>query len=438
VSTTNHKAAASCARSAKVIDPEEMERLSHVVARLGSDAMLIDRDNRSFGCVPIAVAVRSGSCFAVKLADNMVGIDADTSRAVHWVRNSLIDQLARLKIPSVVLNSGRPGHLHLFALVPDSNLKQEIEVAARFAGCDVRTGQRIRPPLSPHRLGFPVSLVTPLNPAEALSALSSISKRKSLAVRYRRPSERIFALLKNGDCDHRYHSRSEVIQAIALAAVNQGYSEEWVFTVLHDPANRAGEKIQLMRESDARRYVGRAYGKAQACAVAHPSFRVQGEAVGIITEKIDLAAPEMLLSLGSGQAGATDYSVLTAYLFIARRLGPLEFGASDREIVELSGLSRPTITESRKRLILSGFLKRVRRPMIGSTSASRWQLRLPVGDVASVTNPALMGGVRPTGKPTTSLHPAPIFGFEEASANPNTGFGRFSQRHRPPLNLHQS
>jgi hypothetical protein len=81
-----------------------------------------------------------------------------------------------------------PGHLHVFAPVRDSRLKQEIEAAARFARCDVRAGQRIRPPLSPHRQGFPVSLVTPANAAQALAALASTGEPRRAAIGARRVS----------------------------------------------------------------------------------------------------------------------------------------------------------------------------------------------------------------------------------------------------------
>src|SRR6202040_859424 len=77
----------------------------------------------------------------------------------------------------------------------------------------------------------------------------------------------------------------------------------------------------------------------------------------------------------------------------------LTYGASDREVAELAGLSRPTVTRSHRRLIENcKFLKRIKRPAIGATTASRWRLRLPAGSVLGDTSSTLMGGVRPTGK----------------------------------------
>jgi hypothetical protein len=384
----------------EAVDAETLEMLAEAIAKPGSDALLIDKDNCPHGRMSIRGAARSGASFAIELADDMVGLDVDRREAVRWMRNSLMERLESLKIPMVVQNSGTPGHLHVFARVPEARLKREIEIAARFAGCNVWAGQRIRPPLSPHRLGLNVSMITPARVLEAVRALTPADEQKELARKKRRgASGRMFSLLRDGDCDGRYQSRSEVVQALATMAVNQGYSQEWLLKVLLNPSNRAGEKIQRMGETEARRYVAQSYHKARAFVGNHPAFGDRGEAAAAIVEKIDRAADIILRSARPGQAGATDYSVLAVHLAIARRVGSLTYGASDREVAELAGLSRPTVTRSHRRLIENcKFLKRIKRPAIGATTASQWRFRLPAGSVARATNPTLIGGVRPTGK----------------------------------------
>jgi hypothetical protein len=246
--------------------------------------------------------VRSGASFAVELADDMVGLDVDRCEGALWVRSSLMERLESLKIPMVVQNSGTPGHLHLFARVPQAGLKREIEIAARFDGCDVRAGQRIRPPLSPHRRGLAVSLIKPANAAQALSALASTGE-KSIAISKKKGlSGSMFALMRDGDRNGRYKSRSESIQALATAAVNQNYSEEWLLKVLLNPQNLAGEKVQRMDEREAHRYVVQSYRKAQAFVVMRPAFRGCGEAAAAVMEKIDLAA-EVNPAFGGVRAG---------------------------------------------------------------------------------------------------------------------------------------
>jgi hypothetical protein len=384
----------------EAVNDETVEMLAETIAKPGSDALLIAKDNSPHSRVSIREAVRSGACFAVELGDHFVGLDVDKSAAAHWVTDFLISELRRRQIAPVVQSSGTPGHLHLFALVADAGLKREIEAAARLFGCDVRNGQRIRPPLSPHRLGLNVSLITPARVIEAVRALTPADEQNDLARKKRRgASGRMFSLLRDGDCDGRYQSRSEVVQALATMAVNQGYSQEWLLKVLLNPSNRAGEKIQRMGETEAHRYVAQSYHKARAFVANHPAFGDRGGATAAIVEKIDRAADIILRSARPGQAGATDYCLLAVHLAIARRVGSLTYGASDREVAELAGLSRPTVTRSHRRLIENcKFLKRIKRPAIGATTASRWRLRLPAGSVLGDTSSTLMGGVRPTGK----------------------------------------
>jgi hypothetical protein len=61
VSGTNQKTAQNCVRSAEAVDAETVERLALAVAKLGSDALLIDQENQSAGRAPIREAARSGA-----------------------------------------------------------------------------------------------------------------------------------------------------------------------------------------------------------------------------------------------------------------------------------------------------------------------------------------------------------------------------------------
>jgi hypothetical protein len=94
----------------EAVDAETVEMLAEAIAKPGSDALLIDRDNRPHGRVSIPEAARSGASFAVELADDMVGLDVDTREAARWVRNCLRERLESRKIPMVVQNSGTPEH----------------------------------------------------------------------------------------------------------------------------------------------------------------------------------------------------------------------------------------------------------------------------------------------------------------------------------------
>jgi hypothetical protein len=341
--------------SAEAVDAGTVERLARAVAKPGSDALLIDGTNLSAGRMPIREAARSGRCFAVELSDDMVGLDVDKSDATRWVMNFLKVQLESRNIPMVVENSGTPGHLHLFAPVHDPKLKAEIESAARLFDCDVRAGQRIRPPLSPHRLGLPVGLVTPPTPAQALKALATVEKREpgQSGGKRRGPSGWIFAMLRDGDRDRRYPSRSEMIQAFADAAVNASLSEAWLLKVLLDEKNRGGEKIQECArkkgEREAQRYVAMVYRNAREFGAAHPPFGRRPDALAKIDEVKRGAAADA--ERWKGRAGATDLAVLRAHLQIMRRCGSLEHGASVREVALLAGInSISTVSAAHSRL----------------------------------------------------------------------------------------
>jgi hypothetical protein len=378
VSGTNQKTAENRVRSAEAVDAATVEKLALAVAKLGSDALLIDQDNRSSGRLPISDAAWSGACFSVELADDMIGLDADKSEAARWVRDFLIGELENRRIPFVVLNSGWPGHLHLFTRVTDPALKREIEIAARFAGCNVRAGQRIRPPLSPHRSGLPVSLVAPAKAAQALRALASTGQQPLRIDKRRGPSGRIFALLRHGDREGRYNSRSEVVQAIALAAVNAKLPEQWLLKVLLDPNNGGGEKVQELTrtkgEREAHRYVAMMYRNAVKRYVAQPPFHSRSDVIDRIDEIERGAAADA--ERWKERAGTTDLAVLHAHLQIMRRCGSIDHGAAFREVARLSGInSISTVSAAHSRLERSGYLRCVARAK--HEASARYIVALP-------------------------------------------------------------
>lgn len=355
-----------------------IEKLALAVAKAGSDAMLIDQENRLMGRVSIREAAHSQKCFAVELADDVLALDADETEAAHWVGQVLVNRLERRGICIVLLNSGRPGHVHLFARIPDAGLKQEIESVARFFGCCGRVGQRIRPPLSPHRSDLPVSLILPATPADALKALARSRPLPPPLRKTRSFSGRMFALMRHGDRDGRYNSRSEVTQALALAAVNAELPEQFLLKVLLDPNNRGGEKIQELArtkgEREARRYVGRIYRNAVKRHAAQPPFRSRSDVIAKIDEierAIDAAAARW-----KGRAGSTDRAVLRAHFRIIRRSGEFEHGAGVREVAPLAGInSLSTVSAAHGRLGRDGYLRCVKPAWRGR--AARYVVDLP-------------------------------------------------------------
>src|SRR5437667_3773411 len=146
-----------------------IEAIANAVKRPGGNACLLDADNQSRGWIPVAEAIHSGQPFFVDVADDILAIDCDNPDLAGRVHEIASDLRTRGHRP-VLVESGRPGHLHLFVRVADPEARASFVERAKQSGLDPR--RSIRPPLSPHRLGLEVRLREPATPAEALPALS--------------------------------------------------------------------------------------------------------------------------------------------------------------------------------------------------------------------------------------------------------------------------
>lgn len=105
-----------------------------------SQAGLIPADNKQFyGWLPVEDAIARDECFAVKTADDILALDCDEPSGAETVWK-IRDLLAHFDITSVVLRSGGPGRLHLFAWVPDNRLLAAVSRSAQGAGVDSADG----------------------------------------------------------------------------------------------------------------------------------------------------------------------------------------------------------------------------------------------------------------------------------------------------------
>ena len=244
----------------RVSDPVK-QGLTFAVSVPAKRALMLDADNGGSGFVDLADAVASGEAFAVVVKPGLLAVDFDQDNAVE-AAEALAAQLAEADARPVLVASGRPGHRHLFVWVGIESVDAWAAVAKQLGG-DVRSGsRRIRPPLTPHREGLPVALVA-MTEAEALEALTHVdpvaspigevecaevevqvvaapsvlpglpSVRGSL-------SEPMAALLVDGDETDRYESGSEVLYALAKAAVWAGWTWPQFKRTLDDPAAKGG------------------------------------------------------------------------------------------------------------------------------------------------------------------------------------------------------
>lgn len=326
----------------------------------------LDAQNKVGGWADISTLVADGAAFFVTLDADVLGLDADTREASHLV-TQIAHEMREAGLRPVVLESGRPGNLHLFVRITHAETFSRYAERAKAGGVDVRRTQR--PPLSAHRLGLKPRLITPETPSEALSALQRVSV-PSAPGKLGKVAQNA---LRYGKADS-----SAAVQSVALGAVNAGLSEPWLYSVLRDTRNVGGRKVQAMNEHKARPYVARSYQRALERAATHPVVLDQNGAHATIAEYrriVDRAH-------WKGVGGASDYTVLVALYGIADRIGNVaRIGASVRELAELSGKTIATVSRSLRRLEKDGWLRPIAR---GSEQrAGRFALTLPL-DVLTV------------------------------------------------------
>lgn len=310
--------------------PETILKLAQAITS-DSNVLMIDDENVSAGYRTLYEAVESGQAFAVDVRSDVLAIDFDTP-----IRRDRLEQLAfelvEAGMQPVRIASGSEGHEHLFAVVgPDRDLWIR---RAKDLGLATRTGgAKIRPPLSPHRSGIPVRLISPSSVPLALDYLDP---------RYAPTAEKWARLLREGTLRGR---RSDSLISFLLYALNDGADQRSVWRSLTDPANKLGEKIcEKSKEAASEWFLG-AWETASQRFRAAPPIRDRGaafETLSALLLKIDDA-------FWPGRAGARKKKVLRALLDEANRRGSLRVAISQRAFAEATGLSpcrmRETVAE---------------------------------------------------------------------------------------------
>lgn len=341
--------------------PPDVLSIARAIVRPGGKAMIITAGNRSGGWLTLERAVASGAAFAVEVADDVLALDADNSDRGREAE-ALARRIANDGYAPVIVASGRPGHRHAFVRVDDHAARARYAAEARVAGIDVR--QCIRPPGSPHRLGLPVRIVEPVDVGSVVAALSS-------AVREHRPlSARMARVLRFGDARaNGYASRSEMLMALALAAVAAGWSADEYVTAVLDGGNAAGEKLRTRGAAAAERYLSATWAKAERRAAERPAIRGQRSARAYLA-RVDAAARQ---TVWTGRTGASDLATLQAHVGLAAQVGRVMYSADVRSIAERAGLAISTVSTAQRRLLRSGWLARTR--CATTTEAAVWSLR---------------------------------------------------------------
>jgi hypothetical protein len=151
--------------------------------------------------------------------------------------------------------------------------------------------------------------------------------------------------------------------------VNSGWPDSLIVAALLDSRNTGGEKaielVQLRGYDAAAAYIARSIVKARQLRPP----RSRGEAIASVDD-IEAAAVEAAPTMSG-----TDLLVLLGHITIGRRVRSLNYGASVREVAELAGVGRTSVSEAQYRLVEAGWLVRFRR--MGLSATTRWSLQLP-------------------------------------------------------------
>jgi hypothetical protein len=362
-----------------------VEAFARAIVRPGGNALLLRPDNSRDRWVSIREAVHSGRAFTVEVDQDILAIDAD-SEELGRAAEALAADLRAAGHHPVLLASGQPGRRHVFVRISDPDVLANFRSRATSQGLDVRTS--IRPPLAPHRLGLEAKLLEPSDPQEALPALQT--QRRVQPERRRSLKPDMAILLALGDRDGRYPSRSHMIQALATAAVNAGWSESEFSEALLGPSNEAGAKVRAMNLWDQKRYISRSWEVAKRFVMAHPAVRDRAAAQDAIR-----GIGEMIQSTKwPGRGGATELTILKAHIEIALETSKLTYHADVRTLADKAGVVASTASRVNWRLVDAGWLKAPQTPQ-KKGEAHIWTLAAPNGVLRNtpISSPEVAGGL---------------------------------------------
>lgn len=419
--------------------------------------------------------------YAVYLADQhgrfrTVAFDLDAGPATPL--GPQLDRLHRLLdaagIRHVEVYSGPSPHKrHLLCTFPDGLDPRLVAGVARAVReqvapsldlsplCNPATGA-IRPPGSPHRDGgrarvaglgleslaclqqgspaaafarLAVFLGVPLDPAEQprphddlrarLARLPRQDGQPHLGLPCRGLNPRMSGLMINGDVGGEYPSRSNVAFAVAVAAVQTGWTFA-DFRAAADSSDNVGLDHLRLRHLGGGRYVPRTdrnaatermWIKAVEYVLRHPAVRPRNRDVDDHIDQIRHAVAER--SWG-GQGGPGELAVLTRLLELAQHHGTLVVGQAVRPLSLGTSLSKSSSARALQRLQASGWVELETRSAGRASAAFRLTIPTPscgaVDHLADAPDESDGGG---------TLGPAPLMlrGHDTGTAD---GLGRFA------------
>ncbi len=355
--------------------PEVIERFARALMPPVVDRVpYVDADNKRDEWAPLADAARSGRAFMVNIRDGLIVFDIEPDEEPYPETWAPAARRALEQIGCTVLRvaSGSPGSEHWWFAAPAGWSTAGIYEVAVGAGApkrQLRWGEKAcRPPLSPHRSGFPVSLIEPTDVDEALDRL-----RRPNLTEY--DHERWGYVLTHGDTpDGAYGGRRHrVVMAVAVAMMNAGLTaENFKAAVRGSPA--LGPKVT---EKGGERWLDTTWANAGQRVRDSPAKSGEGW-------KRQLAAVRQTAATHPwGGRRDADRRVYTYLAEFGTQHGWPEFAQSQRTIANAIGATLSVVNATLKRLVRDGFLTVVKPGGAGQATTYRLQAKVAVGRTSS-------------------------------------------------------
>jgi DNA-binding transcriptional ArsR family regulator len=335
----------------------------------GEMVRLIDEDNRTIGTASLQDVVYEGVAFMGDPRPGRLVFDVDAATNPETWAPAGRAALEALGCAVVRVSSGYPGSEHWWFVGPpgwNTSAMRDVALGAGVPAGQLRWGGRdCRPPLSPHRLGYPVELLEPLDAEVALALLS----RRPGALGF--DQERWASVIETGDTEDRaYEGKSwKAVHALAVAVVNAGEDQPF-FRMLLDSSPVFSRKIAAMGgKADA--WITSRWERAERFVRDHPPE-------GFVDSALRNLSRTLACYPWRGRSGQTDRLVFRRLIEIARAAHRLEIGQSLRTLERDLGLTRKTIAAALRRLGEAGL---VTRSHAGSADQSATYLLRPKTDL---------------------------------------------------------
>lgn len=388
---------------------ELRQRFHQAVTADGTWCLPIDAGNDS-GRMRKWTAEKAARCegaYCVQPKPHLLPLDFDGTDGMVRALDCAAG-LREIGLRPVVLASGGDGTAHVWVSVNAENIEDAERVAARFPntkgkvkGKVSRYGQRMRPPLSPHREGGQMRLIEPQNTEDALAWLeptgevpkASLCKDRTGVPEAPPISEHPPVLSFPHELQRREllarkverGFRSEHVMSVAGFYVRHGFAEEHFINDVLDHPKGAGAKVYGDHRDvrGRRQYLHRTWVKA-----------LEGTDVRVEHEPGALAAIEQMRQESVGFEWRPRENTLVSLHAIIERAamhGRTVLSISQRELAEWAGVGTMTAGRHLVRLIECGWLVRV----ASATVVSGTQYRL--------VNPTLRNGTQSDTPPSPPM-----------------------------------